>query len=102
MNEGRDHRNYGVGPGNNRFGNDATGSRGEVRRGGHSGRGPRNYQRSDDRIREDINEGLTDDAMIDASEIEVIVQNREVTLTGPVRTATSAGGRRTSRRRCRA
>jgi hypothetical protein len=85
VNEGRDHRNYGVGPGNNRFGNDATGSRGEVRRGGHSGRGPRNYQRSDDRIREDINEGLTDDAMLDASEIDVTVQNREVTLTGSVR-----------------
>jgi hypothetical protein len=39
--------------GNTRFGNDATGSRGEVRRGEHQGRGPKNYQRSDDRIRED-------------------------------------------------
>jgi CBS domain-containing protein len=85
VNERRDHRNYGVGPGNTRFGNDATGSRGEVRRGEHQGRGPRNYQRSDDRIREDVNERLTDDAMIDASEIDVAVQNREVTLTGSVR-----------------
>jgi CBS domain-containing protein len=85
INERRDHSNYGMGPGNNRFGNDATASRGEVRRGEHQGRGPRNYQRSDDRIREDINERLTDDAMIDASEIEVQVQNREVTLTGTVR-----------------
>ena len=80
-----DRRNYGVGPGNTRFGNDATGSRGEVRRSEHRGRGPKNYQRSDDRIREDVNERLMDDAMVDASDIEVSVQNREVTLTGTVR-----------------
>ena len=85
VNERHDRSNYGSGPGNTRFGNDATASRGEVRRGEHQGRGPRGYQRSDDRIREDINERLTDDAMIDASEIEVAVQNREVTLTGSVR-----------------
>ena len=88
VNERHDRSNYGSGPGNTRFGNDATASRGEVRRGEHQGRGPRGYQRSDDRIREDINERLTDDAMIDASEIEVAVQNREVTLTGSVRDRT--------------
>jgi osmotically-inducible protein OsmY/CBS domain-containing protein len=75
-----DRSNYGVGPGNTRFGNDATASRGENR-----GRGPRNYQRSDDRIREDIADRLTDDALIDASEIEVTVEGREVTLSGSVR-----------------
>jgi CBS domain-containing protein len=85
VNERRDHSNYGSGPGNTRFGNDATAGYGEVRRGEHSGRGPRNYQRSDDRIREDVSERLTDDPMIDASEIEVTVQNREVTLSGTVR-----------------
>jgi CBS domain-containing protein len=85
VNERRDHSNYGMGPGNTRFGNDATASRGEVRRGEHQGRGPKGYQRSDERIREDISERLTDDAMLDASEIEVQVQNREVTLTGTVR-----------------
>ncbi|HEX2555913.1 MAG TPA: CBS domain-containing protein [Microvirga sp.] len=83
-----DRSNYGVGPGNTRFGNDATASRGEVRRGEHHGRGPKGYQRSDERIREDINERLTDDALIDASEIEVAVQGREATLTGTVRTRT--------------
>jgi len=83
-----DRSNYGVGPGNTRFGNDATGSRGEVRRGEHQGRGPKNYQRSDGRIREDINERLTDDPTLDASEIDVTVQNREVTLTGSVRSRT--------------
>jgi hypothetical protein len=85
VNERRDHSNYGVGPGNTRFGNDATASRGEVRRDDHRGRGPRNYQRSDDRIREDVNERLSDDVRVDASEIEVTVQGREVTLTGTVR-----------------
>ncbi|WP_445503163.1 CBS domain-containing protein [Microvirga sp. G4-2] len=85
VNERRDHSNYGMGPGNTRFGNDATASRGEVRREDHRGRGPRNYQRSDDRIREDVSERLSDDARVDASEIEVTVQNREVTLTGTVR-----------------
>ncbi len=83
-----DRSNYGVGPGNTRFGNDATASRGEVRRGEHQGRGPKGYQRSDDRIREDIHERLTDDAMLDASEIEVEVRNREVILTGSVRSRT--------------
>jgi CBS domain-containing protein len=85
VNERHDHHNYGVGPGNTRFGNDATASRGEVRRGEHAGRGPKSYERSDDRIRDDVNQGLTDDAMIDASEIEVDVRNAEVTLTGTVR-----------------
>lgn len=50
----------------------------------HRGRGPRNYMRSDERIREDVNDRLTDDPQIDASDIEVAVQNREVTLTGTV------------------
>ncbi|WP_406600849.1 CBS domain-containing protein [Microvirga rosea] len=85
VSERRDHGNYGSGPGNTRFENDATGSRGEVRRGEHRGKGPRSYQRSDDRIREDINERLTDDARLDASEIEVSVSGREVTLSGTVR-----------------
>lgn len=57
----------------------------EVRRGGgHRGKGPVNYVRSDDRIRENICEALTDDDAIDASEIEVIVHDGEVTLTGIV------------------
>jgi len=83
--ERRDHSNYGAGPGNTRFENDATGSRGEVRRGEHRGKGPRGYQRSEDRIREDINERLTDDALLDASEIDVVVKDQEVTLNGTVR-----------------
>ncbi len=52
--------------------------------GEYSGRGPRNYRRPDDRIREDINDRLTDDAEIDPSDVEVQVSNGEVTLQGRV------------------
>ncbi|HZW46164.1 MAG TPA: BON domain-containing protein, partial [Microvirga sp.] len=52
--------------------------------GQHRGRGPKSYQRSDARIMEDVNDRLTDDPHIDASEIEVSVSNREVTLSGTV------------------
>ncbi|QFU18113.1 BON domain-containing protein [Microvirga thermotolerans] len=85
VNERRDHRNYGSGPGNTLFENDATASAGEVRRGEHRGKGPRGYRRSDERIREDVSERLMDDALVDASEIEVSVRDREVTLSGTVR-----------------
>ncbi len=53
-------------------------------RGGHYGRGPKGYTRSDDRIGEDVNDRLTDDSRLDASEIEVEVSEGEVTLTGTV------------------
>jgi osmotically-inducible protein OsmY len=52
----------------------------------YSGRGPRGYQRSDDRIREDVCDRLTDDPRIDASDIEVNVKGGELTLSGSVRT----------------
>lgn len=54
-------------------------------RAGHQGRGPKGYTRSDDRIREDVNDRLTDDHRVDAGDIEVTVSNGEVTLTGTVR-----------------
>lgn len=50
----------------------------------HRGKGPRGYQRSDDRLREMVSEALEDEHGVDASEIEVQVQNGEVTLTGTV------------------
>lgn len=53
-------------------------------RGEHRGRGPKNYMRSDDRIREDVNDRLSDDAWLDATEIEVQVSSCEVTLAGSV------------------
>jgi osmotically-inducible protein OsmY len=52
--------------------------------GPHSGRGPKGYQRSDERIREEICEALTRHPQIDASEIEVTCHNGEVTLKGTV------------------
>ena len=57
---------------------------GMMGRGPHSGRGPKGYRRGDDRIREDICEVLYQHGEIDASEIEVQVQDGEVTLTGTV------------------
>ena len=50
----------------------------------HRGRGPRGYTRSDERIRDDINDRLTDDWVLDASDIEVTVSNGEVTLSGTI------------------
>ncbi|HXG66297.1 MAG TPA: BON domain-containing protein [Blastocatellia bacterium] len=59
-------------------------SEGRRQRGPYSGRGPRGYQRSDERIREDVNERLTRHGDIDATDIEVAVNNGEVTLSGTV------------------
>lgn len=50
------------------------------------GRGPKGYVRSDERIREDVCDQLSDDPLVDASEIEVAVAGSEVTLTGSVET----------------
>ena len=50
--------------------------------GPHAGRGPRGYQRSDERIRDEIHERLTAHGLIDATDVECRVVNGEVTLTG--------------------
>jgi osmotically-inducible protein OsmY len=50
----------------------------------HRGKGPKGYVRSDDRIREDVQDRLTDDPYLDATEIEVVVGSGEVTLNGTV------------------
>ncbi len=52
--------------------------------GPHAGKGPKGYSRSDDRIRDDISDRLTDDHHLDASEVEVRVENGEATLSGYV------------------
>jgi hypothetical protein len=63
-----------------------TGYRSTVYRGlgGHRGKGPQNWQRSDERILEAVNEVLTDHDHIDATHIEVTVFDGEVTLSGTV------------------
>ena len=57
---------------------------GTLRSQDHRGRGPKGYRRSDERIREEGCERLTDDPLVDASEIEIAVQDGEVTLAGTV------------------
>ncbi len=50
----------------------------------HRGKGPRGYKRSDERIREDINERLTDYEYLDARDVDVSVNECVVTLSGTV------------------
>ncbi|MBL0938119.1 MAG: BON domain-containing protein [Gemmatimonadaceae bacterium] len=48
----------------------------------YSGRGPKGWKRSDERIQEELSEQLERHWSLDASEIEVKVKDGEVTLTG--------------------
>lgn len=50
----------------------------------HRGRGPSDYTRSDERIREDVNDRLTHDWRVDARNVRVTVKDAEVTLEGKV------------------
>ena len=51
---------------------------------GYSGVGPKNYTRSDERIREDLCERICDAWDVDASDIDIQVRNGVATLTGTV------------------
>ncbi len=64
------------------FGDDQAQSRRENDQ--HRGKGPKNYSRSDERIKEDVCDNLAEHPMIDASEIDVTVSRGEVTLDGTV------------------
>lgn len=61
-------------------------TRGEQNRetGPYSGRGPRGYQRSDERLFEEVCDLLTEHGDIDASDIEVRCESGEVILEGTV------------------
>jgi BON domain len=48
----------------------------------HRGKGPSGYQRSDERQREIACELLTEDPRIDATDVDVRVQDGQITLTG--------------------
>jgi osmotically-inducible protein OsmY len=63
---------------------DALERRMQDARGSHYGKGPKGYRRSDERIRDEVSDRLSDDHWLDASDIEVRVENGEVTLTGTV------------------
>ncbi len=52
--------------------------------GPYTGFGPRGYKRPDDRIREDVMDRLWVDGQIDASDIDVSVNNGVITLQGTV------------------
>lgn len=60
------------------------GSELERSRPSYRGRGPKNYRRSDERIREDVCERLTDDSRVDASDLEIQVQDGVVTMSGSI------------------
>jgi len=51
---------------------------------GHYGKGPKGYTRSDERIREDVCDRLSDDDEVDARDITVTVKGAEVILEGTV------------------
>src|SRR5215207_4432028 len=65
---GERHRAYGRGRGEGKF----------------RGRGPKNYRRSDDRLRDDVCERMSNNEWLDASDVEVNVVTGEVMLTGTV------------------
>ena len=67
-----------------RFYENLAGAVGIEEKSGHRGRGPRDYRRSDARILDDVSLRLTDDPLVDASDIEVAVRDCEVTLSGAV------------------
>ena len=56
----------------------------EIREGRHKGKGPKNYTRSNERIKEDASDRLSDDSLVDASNIEIEVVGNELTLSGTV------------------
>jgi len=68
------------------FGDDSAERRRELdkRYGPHRGKGPKGYTRSDERIKDDLNDKLSDDSFIDASDIDVTAENGEIVLTGSV------------------
>lgn len=54
--------------------------------GPHRGKGPKNYNRSIERIKEDASDRLMDDSLIDASNIDLDVKDGELILSGTVDT----------------
>ncbi len=52
--------------------------------GRYSGRGPKNYVRSDARVEEDVHRALTEDPYVDATDIRLRVDDGEATLEGSV------------------
>jgi osmotically-inducible protein OsmY len=68
------------------FGDEEAERRREMdqRRGGYRGKGPKGYTRSDERIKEDVSDHLEDHYYLDASDIDLEVNNGDVVLSGSV------------------
>ena len=81
--QGSRSQSYGEGSyGQGSLGNDWGSSSSNDR--GFFGKGPKGYRRSDDRIKEDVCETLARNPRVDASDIEVKVEEACVTLSGTV------------------
>jgi osmotically-inducible protein OsmY len=63
---------------------EASAGRSSERQGVHRGKGPRGYERSDERLKEVVSERLAEDPYIDASDITVSISSGVVKLTGTV------------------
>lgn len=77
---GQTDRSYGQGQWSDR--GQRSGQHGDFGSGRYSGHGPRGYQRSDERIREEVCELLTRHGAIDARDMEVEVRAATVILRG--------------------
>lgn len=78
------HRNFGRHEAPGLYGGDGRDWTASGYPGGHRGAGPKGYERSDARIREDVCDRLTEHDAIDAGSIDVQVTGGVVTLTGEV------------------
>ena len=68
------------------FGDEEAERRRELdeRQGGYRGKGPKGYTRSDDRIKDDVSDRFEDHYYLDASDIDLEVNNGNVVLSGSV------------------
>jgi hypothetical protein len=85
--EGGPAYRHGSSPARGRVGGTSRGAAEEWRSaeaGDFRGLGPRGWQRSDEQIRDEVCSRMADDPMLDASDIEVRVNQGEVTLEGSV------------------
>lgn len=78
------HRDFGRGEAPSAYGRGGRDWSGSGYPGGYRGTGPKDYERTDERIRDDVCERLTEHDAIDASNIDVRVTAGVVQLSGDV------------------
>ncbi len=91
---GADWTNFGSGEPNEETRRDAWTNRSVtpgVGGGGHAGRGPKGYTRSDDRIQELLCRRLSADGRLDCRDVEIQVERGEVTLKGTIESRADKG-----------